>query len=75
MELVYALQEDSRNDRYNGIGDIFGTTVRNKRHGVEDSSGQEYRMGGYTRWSEAYLRVRNIVWVVTQGGLRPTWSL
>ena len=33
---------------------IFGTTVRNKRHGAEDSSGQEY-MGGYTRWPEAYL--------------------
>ena len=33
---------------------IFGTTVRNKRHGAEDSSGQD-RMGGYTRWSEAYL--------------------
>ena len=55
MELVYALQEDLRNDRYNGAGDLFGTTVQNKRHGVEDSSGQEYRMGGYTRWSEAYL--------------------
>ena len=55
MELVYALQESSRNDRYNGAGDIFGTTVRNKRHGVEVSSSQEYRMGGYTRWPEAYL--------------------
>ena len=55
MELVYALQEDSRNDRENGAGDIFGTAVRNKRHGVEDSSGQEYHMGGYMRWSEAYL--------------------
>ena len=31
-----------------------GTTVRNKRHGAEDSSGQD-RMGGYTRWPEAYL--------------------
>ena len=36
-------------------GDIFGTTVRNKRHGVEDISGQEYCMGGYTRWFDAYL--------------------
>ena len=33
---------------------ISGTTVRNKRHGAEDSSGQD-RMGGYTRWPEAYL--------------------
>ena len=33
---------------------ISGTTVRNKRHGPEDSSGQD-RMGGYTRWPEAYL--------------------
>ena len=55
MELVYALQEGSRNDRCNGAGDIFVTTVRNKRHGVEVSSNQEYRMGGYTRWPEAYL--------------------
>ena len=55
MELVYTLQEDSRNDRKNGAGDIFGTTVRNKRHGVEDSLGQEYHVGGYMRWSEAYL--------------------
>ena len=33
---------------------ISGTTVRNKRHGAEDSSGQD-RMGGYTRCPEAYL--------------------
>ena len=33
---------------------IFGTTVRNKRHGAEDGSGQDC-MGGYTRWPEAYL--------------------
>ena len=33
---------------------IPGTTVRNKRHGAEDSSGQD-RMGGYTRWPEACL--------------------
>ena len=33
---------------------ISGTTVRNKRHGAGDSSGQD-RMGGYTRWPEAYL--------------------
>ena len=33
---------------------ISGTTVRNKSHGAEDSSGQD-RMGGYTRWPEAYL--------------------
>ena len=33
---------------------VPGTTVRNKRHGAEDSSGQG-RMGGYTRWPEAYL--------------------
>ena len=33
---------------------ISGTIVRNKRHGAEDSSGQD-RMGGYTRWPEAYL--------------------
>ena len=33
---------------------IFGTTVRNKRHGAEDGSGQDW-MGGYTRWPEAYL--------------------
>ena len=33
---------------------IFGTTVRNKRHGAEDSTGQDC-MGGYTRWPEAYL--------------------
>ena len=33
---------------------ISGTTVRNKRHGAEDSSGQD-RMGSYTRWREAYL--------------------
>ena len=33
---------------------IFGTTVRNKRHGAEDSSGQDY-MGDYTRWPEAFL--------------------
>ena len=33
---------------------ISGTTVRNKRHGAGDSSGQ-HRMGGYTRWPEAYL--------------------
>ena len=33
---------------------ISGTTARNKRHGAEDSSGQD-RMGGYTRWPEAYL--------------------
>ena len=33
---------------------ISGTTIRNKRHGAEDSSGQD-RMGGYTRWPEAYL--------------------
>ena len=33
---------------------IFGTTVRNKRHGAEESSGQDC-MGGYTRWPEAYL--------------------
>ena len=33
---------------------ISGTTVRNKRHGAGDSSGQD-RMGGYTRWYEAYL--------------------
>ena len=32
---------------------ISGTTVRNKRHGAGDSSGQD-RMGGYTRWPEAY---------------------
>ena len=31
---------------------IFGTTVRNKRHGAEDGSGQDW-MGGYTRWPEA----------------------
>ena len=34
--------------------DESGTTVRNKRHAAEDSSGQD-RMGGYTRWPEAYL--------------------
>ena len=28
--------------------------IKNKRHGAEDSSGQD-RMGGYTRWPEAYL--------------------
>ena len=33
---------------------MFGTTVRNKRHEAEDGSGQDW-MGGYTRWSEAYL--------------------
>ena len=33
---------------------ISGTTVRNKRHGAEDSSGQD-RVVGYTRWREAYL--------------------
>ena len=33
---------------------ISGTTVRNKRHGAGDSSGQD-RMRGYTRWLEAYL--------------------
>ena len=33
---------------------IFGTTVRNKRHGAEDSSGQDC-MGGYKRWPETYL--------------------
>ena len=33
---------------------IFGTTVRNKRHGAEDSSGQDC-LGGYTGWPEAYL--------------------
>ena len=33
---------------------ISGTTVRNKRHGAGDSSGQD-PMGGYTRWPEAYL--------------------
>ena len=33
---------------------IFGTTVRNKIHGAEDSSGQD-RMGGYTKWPEASL--------------------
>ena len=54
MELVYVLQEDSRNDREKGTGDIFDTTVRNKRHGAEDSSSQD-RMGGYTRWLEAYM--------------------
>ena len=33
---------------------MFGTTVRNKRHGAEDGSGQDW-VGGYTRWPEAYL--------------------
>ena len=33
---------------------IFDTTVQNKRHGAEDSSGQDC-MGGYTRWPEAHL--------------------
>ena len=28
---------------------MFGTTVRNKRHGAEDGSGQDW-VGGYTRW-------------------------
>ena len=38
-----------------GTGDIFGTTVRNKRHEAEDSSGQDRMGAGYTRWPEAYL--------------------
>ena len=33
---------------------ISGTTVRNKRRGAEDGSGQA-RMGGYTRWPGPYL--------------------
>ena len=45
----------------NRTGVIFGTTVRHKRHGAEDSSGQEYRMDGW---------LHEVV-----GGLRPTWSL
>ena len=50
---------------------ISGTTVRNKRHGAEDSSGQD-RMGGYTRWPEAYLvtlteRCLSFVFLVNAG--------
>ena len=44
-----------------GIKDMELKTVRNKRHGAEDSSGQEYRMDGW---------LHEVV-----GGLRPTWSL
>ena len=57
MELVYALQEDSRNDRYNGL-----VMCSARQFGIKDTELKT-------------VRVRNIVWVVTRGGLRPTWSL